>query len=51
LANFQDCTFRTAISTPFNIQNDETINRRAIYVCHNLRVPWPDFWQHFQYFG
>jgi hypothetical protein len=30
---------------------EETINHRAIYVCHNLREPWPEFWQHFQYFG
>jgi 4-amino-4-deoxy-L-arabinose transferase-like glycosyltransferase len=29
----------------------KTINHRAIYVCHNLRQPWPEFWQRFQYFG
>jgi len=51
LTHFQDCTLSAAISTPFNIQNDETIDHRAIYVCHNLRMPWPDFWQRFQYFG
>ncbi len=51
LAQFQDCTFIAPISMPFNIQNEETINHRAIYVCHNLRQPWPEFWQHFQYFG
>lgn len=51
LANFQDCTFSVRFTTPFNIQNDETINDRAIYVCHNLRMPWPVFWQRFQYFG
>jgi hypothetical protein len=51
LVNFQDCTFIARITTPFNIQNDETINHRAIYVCHNLRMPWPVFWQRFQYFG
>jgi hypothetical protein len=51
LENFQDCTFIAPITMPFNIQNEETINHRAIYVCHNLRQPWPEFWQHFQYFG
>ncbi len=51
LANFQDCTLIAPITTPFNIQNEETINHRSIYVCHNLRQPWTDFWQHFQYFG
>jgi hypothetical protein len=51
LANFQDCTLIAQIATPFNIQNDETINHRAIYVCHKLRMPWAVFWQRFQYFG
>jgi hypothetical protein len=39
------------ITTPFDIQTEETINHRAIYLCHDLRGSWPDFWQHFQYFG
>lgn len=51
LANFQDCTFIAPITTPFNIQNEETINHRAIYLCHNLLQPWPVFWHNFQYFG
>jgi len=51
LANFQDCKLIAPITMPFNIQNEETSNHRAIYVCHNLRLPWPQFWQHFQYFG
>ncbi len=51
LANFQNCLFIAPITTPFNIQTEETINHRSIYVCHNLRQPWPAFWQHFQYFG
>lgn len=51
LANFQDCKLIAPITTPFNIQNDETIDHSAIYLCHNLRMPWPVFWQHFQYFG
>ena len=51
LAIFQDCTFLTPITTPFNIQNDETIYHNSIYLCHNLRQPWPQFWKTFQYFG
>jgi 4-amino-4-deoxy-L-arabinose transferase-like glycosyltransferase len=51
LALFQDCTFIAPIATPFNVQNDETTNHRSIYLCHNLRQPWPEFWQHFRYFG
>ena len=51
MSNFQDCTFFARITTRFNIQNEETIDHRAIYMCHNLREPWPVFWQDFQYFG
>jgi hypothetical protein len=51
LANFQDCTLIAPIAMPFNIQNEETINHRSIYLCHHLRMPWPEFWQQFQYFG
>jgi hypothetical protein len=51
LAQFQDCTFVAPITMPYNIQNEETINHRSIYLCHHLRMPWPVFWQHFQYFG
>ncbi len=51
LKNFQDCRLIAPISMPFNIQNEETINHRAIYVCHNLLMPWPEFWSRFQYFG
>ncbi len=51
LAEFQDCSFIAPITMPYNIQNEETINHRAIYLCHNLRTPWPAFWQQFQYFG
>ncbi len=51
LANFHDCRLIAPITTPFNIQNEETINHRSIYLCHNLRQPWPQFWNKFQYFG
>ena len=51
LAVFQDCTQIAPISIPFNIQNDEATSHSSIYLCHNLRQPWPQFWKTFQYFG
>jgi len=50
-SNFHDCTFISQITSPFNVPNEEVVNHRAIYLCHNLRPPWPLFWAHFQYFG
>jgi len=51
LNNFQGCTLIAPISVPFNVQNEVAINHDAIHLCHNLLVPWPVFWQQFQYFG
>jgi hypothetical protein len=51
LENFRDCKLVAPISMPFNIQNEETINHRAIYLCHDLRMQWSIFWSQFQYFG
>jgi hypothetical protein len=51
MANFQGCTLIAPISVPFNIQNDEAVSHSSIYLCHNLRQPWPQFWKTFQYFG
>jgi 4-amino-4-deoxy-L-arabinose transferase-like glycosyltransferase len=51
LANFQGCTLLAPISVPFNIQNDEAVSHSSIYLCHNLRQPWRQFWKTFQYFG
>jgi 4-amino-4-deoxy-L-arabinose transferase-like glycosyltransferase len=51
LADFQDCTFIAQIRVPFNVQNDEATSHSSIYLCHNLRQPWPQFWKTFQYFG
>jgi hypothetical protein len=51
LVNFHDCKLIAPIAVPFNIQNDEATDHRSIYLCHNLLLPWPVFWQHFQYFG
>jgi hypothetical protein len=51
LSEFQDCTLIAPIRVPFNVQNEEAVDHNSIYVCHNLRDPWPEFWAHFQWFG
>lgn len=35
----------------FNGINDEGSKRPYIYVCRNLRYPWPYFWERFRSFG
>lgn len=51
LSYFQGCKFVAPIHMPFDVQNEETINHRAIYVCHDLIWPWSELWKRFQYFG
>ena len=50
-AEFQSCTFQSEFRIPLNIQTEVAASHDGIYVCHNLRVPWPEFWAHFLYFG
>ena len=35
----------------FGIANEETRNHPDIFVCRHLRESWPEFWNHFRYFG
>jgi len=39
LVNFTDCTLIAPITTPFNIQNDETSAHRSIYLCPQPLLP------------
>ncbi len=50
-AEFESCTFQTELHVPLNIQTEVAASHDGVYVCHNLRVPWPEFWAHFLYFG
>ena len=54
---FLGCQAAGQITNRFGIQNVESgddpvvaINP-VIYICRNLRQPWPEFWKSFQYFG
>ena len=51
MANFTSCQVAAKATNPYHIANELTTDNPFIYVCRNLRVPWPDFWKDFQYFG
>jgi hypothetical protein len=48
---FQTCRLAGHTSNRFGILNEETRSHPDIFVCQNLRQPWPQFWKNFQYFG
>jgi 4-amino-4-deoxy-L-arabinose transferase-like glycosyltransferase len=48
---FVSCTLAARIWNGFGIENEETRDHPNIFICHNLRKPWPEFWKTFRYFG
>lgn len=48
---FQSCRLAGHTSNRYGIVNEETRDHPDIFVCRNLRQPWPQFWKDFHYFG
>lgn len=42
---------RDELLTYSNSRHLSSIGNPDLYVCRNLREPWPEFWAHVQYFG
>jgi 4-amino-4-deoxy-L-arabinose transferase-like glycosyltransferase len=38
------------ITNRYGVRNEEAKDHPDVYVCHNLRKPWPEFWKEFHYF-
>jgi hypothetical protein len=48
---FASCQIVAQLSNPYGVVNDIFRDRDQVYVCRNIRVPWPEFWKSFQYYG
>ena len=48
---FAACEAAAQLSSPYGIVNQTIGDRNEVYVCRNIRVPWPEFWKGFQYYG
>jgi hypothetical protein len=48
---FATCQVAARLSNPYGVVNDSFRDRDQVYVCRNIRSPWPEFWKHFQYYG
>ncbi len=48
---FDSCKLAGHLTNKFNVVNDETRDHPYIFVCRNLRYDWPEFWNHFRYYG
>jgi 4-amino-4-deoxy-L-arabinose transferase-like glycosyltransferase len=49
--NFQSCELVGRVTNRYAIANATVAGWDEIFVCRNLRQPWPEFWKHFQYYG
>ncbi len=48
---FASCQAAAQLWNPYGVANDIFRDRDQVYVCRNIRLPWPEFWKHFQYYG
>ena len=50
-ANFTSCRLIAQNTNSFGIANEESTERRDIFLCGPPKLPWPQFWDTFQYFA
>jgi Dolichyl-phosphate-mannose-protein mannosyltransferase len=48
---FHSCELAGHTRNDYNVLNEETKDHPGIFVCRNLRDPWPLFWKDFRYYG
>ena len=48
---FGSCVVAAKNTNPFGVENEESRDHPDILLCRNLRIPWPDYWEHFRRFG
>lgn len=48
---FESCELAGHVTNRYGVLNEETQDHPDIWLCRNLRQPWPEFWKDFRYFG
>jgi 4-amino-4-deoxy-L-arabinose transferase-like glycosyltransferase len=48
---FATCQVAARLSNSYGVVNDSFRDREKVYVCRNIRSPWPEFWKYFQTYG
>jgi len=49
--NFESCVLAGHVTNRYGVRNEETTRHPDIFVCRQLRRPWPTFWKQFQNYG
>ncbi len=48
---FASCEVAAQLPHPYGVINESIGHDDHVYVCRDIRSPWPDFWKTFQYYG
>jgi hypothetical protein len=49
--SFDSCELAGRLANRYGIENSAATGYADVFVCRNLRQPWPEFWEHFRYYG
>jgi hypothetical protein len=49
--NFESCKLAGHLTNRWGIRNSSIDGYTDVFVCRNLRQPWPEFWQYFRSYG
>jgi len=49
--NFESCELAGHLTNRYGIVNNSIDGYADVFVCRHLRQPWPQFWEHFRYYG
>ena len=49
--HFESCQLGGRVTNPWGIENSAIGDYSGLWVCRNLREPWPEAWARFQYYG
>ncbi len=49
--SFESCTLAGHLTNPYGIRNAAIGDYTGVFVCRNLRQPWPEFWKQFRWFS
>jgi hypothetical protein len=50
-SNFESCDLAGHATNRYGVENEETTEHPDIFVCRELREPWPLFWKRFRHYG
>jgi 4-amino-4-deoxy-L-arabinose transferase-like glycosyltransferase len=50
-AHFQSCEIVGQITNQNDVANEETTDHRGIFICRDLKEPWPEFWKKVRHYG